>query len=206
MSSVISPGPEPRPGGREAGFTLLEILVALVVLGVLLVTLSQGTRFGFATWGRQNDALRRLEDSQATDRTLRRLIEEADPGTSVDAATFTGLPGGAAFVSTLPFGPDGKPELADVSLRLAPDHRLVLDWLPHLHATRLVPAPPPAQVVLLRHVAELRLSYWSAEAGWSTRWHGNTLPGLVRIHIAFDEPGRSWPDIVAAPREELPGG
>ena len=31
---------------RQAGFTLLEILVALVVLGILLVGLSQATRFG----------------------------------------------------------------------------------------------------------------------------------------------------------------
>ena len=38
---------------REAGFTLLEIIVALVVLGILLLTLSHGTRFGLSAFDRQ---------------------------------------------------------------------------------------------------------------------------------------------------------
>ena len=192
---------------RDAGFTLLEIIVALVVLGVLLVTLSQGVHFGFTAWGRQDRMLRSGESLQATDRTLRRLVEQADPGTERDGAKLTGRPHAMAFTSTLPLGRDGAPSLADISLALDHDDRLILSWLPHLHAQRLQPPPPPHVAVLLEHVAGLELSYWSdSDKQWTREWGATTLPDLVRIHIAFPEHDtRHWPDIVAAPtRDQAP--
>ena len=196
------------PRADDAGFTLLEIIVALVVLGVLLVTLSQGVRFGFAAWGHQDSALRTGEALATTDSVLRRLIEQLDPGTPRDAAKLTGRPQAMAFTSALPIGPEGAPASADVSLMVDHDDRLVLSWLPHLHVLRLRPAPPPHVEVLLRHVAGLRLSYWSdSGAHWQTQWSDNALPDLVRIHIVFPEHDRRrWPDIVAAPVREQPPG
>ena len=192
---------------RDSGFTLLEIIVALVVLGVLLVTLSQGVHFGFTAWGHQDQALRTGESLQATDRTLRRLLEQADPGTERDGAKLTGRAHAMAFTSTLPLGTDGAPALADISLKVDQDDRLVLSWLPHLHVQRLQPPPPPHVSVLLDHVAGLELSYWSDDdKQWAHTWDATTLPGLVRLRIAFPEHDkRRWPDIVAAPaRDQAP--
>ena len=193
---------------RDAGFTLLEIIVALVVLGVLLVTLSQGVRFGFSAWGRQDRMLRTGETLQSADRTLRRLVEQADPGTQRDGAKLTGRPHAMAFTSTLPIGHDGAETPADIRLAVDHDGRLILSWLPHLHVQRLQPSPPPQVAVLLEHVASLDLSYRSdGNAQWSRDWNDAGLPGLVRIRIAFPEHDhRSWPDIVAAPaRDQSPG-
>ena len=39
-----------RAPGSAAGFTLLEILVVMAVLGLLLATLAAGTRFGLRAW------------------------------------------------------------------------------------------------------------------------------------------------------------
>jgi general secretion pathway protein J len=192
---------------NDSGFTLLEIIVALVVLGVLLATLSQGMHFGFASWGRQDQMLRTGEALQATDRTLRRLVEQADPGSERDGAKLTGRPHAMVFTSTLPIGHDGAPSAADISLMVDHDDRLVLSWLPHLHVQRLQPAPPPHISVLLNHIADLELSYWSDNTGqWSRDWHENTLPDLVRIRITFPEHDpRHWPDIVAVPaRDQAP--
>ncbi len=197
-----------RAGRDEAGFTLLEILVALVVLGVLLVTLSQGVHFGFAAWGRQDQALRTAETLQADDRVLRRLIEECYPGTERDGAKLVGRPHAMAFTSEMPIGHDGAASRADISLMVDHDGRLILSWLPHLHAERLQPAPPPHVSVLLEHVAGLQLSYWStAGRGWARDWDAATLPDLVRIRVQFAEgDARRWPDIVEAPaREQAPG-
>nr|WP_321986083.1 type II secretion system protein [uncultured Lichenicoccus sp.] len=192
---------------REAGFTLLEIIVALVVLGVLFATLSQGVRFGFSSWGRQDQALRRGEALSAADRTLRRLIEQMDPGSEREGATLAGHPHAMAFIAPLPGASDAVPEAADMRLSVADGH-LLLSWLPHRHAVRLAPAPAPQTTVLLDGIASLDLGYWSdGSQHWSSSWSGNGLADLVRIRIVFGEhDSRHWPDIVEAPvRAQVPG-
>ncbi|WP_428395738.1 prepilin-type N-terminal cleavage/methylation domain-containing protein [Lichenicoccus sp.] len=192
----------------DAGFTLLEIIVALVVLGVLLATLSQGVHFGFAAWGRQNQSVQVAESLQATDRTLRRLAEQIEPGTERDAGKLIGEPHAMALTSTLPIGPDGAMAAADISLMVDHDHQLILSWLPHVHAQRLVAAPPPHVSVLLSHVDTIDLGYWSdSAAAWSTSWDNTSVPDLIRIRIVFPaHDKRHWPDIVAAPIRQQPTG
>lgn len=84
---------------RRNGFTLLEVLVALVVLGFLLAGLSQGVRFGIQAWGMQTRRVAQQADMDLALRTLQRLIEEADPGdgneTATSRAARTPLPGAA---------------------------------------------------------------------------------------------------------------
>ncbi len=192
----------------EAGFTLLEIIVALVVLGVLLATLSQGVRFGFAAVGRQDQTLRTGESLQAADRTLRRLIEQLDPGTERDGSKLRGRTSGAVFTSNLPIGRDGTPAPADISLMVDRDGRLILSWLPHRHAERLQASPAPHVSVLLEKVAALHLSYWSdGNRRWSRDWNESTLPDLVRIGVDFPSGDpRRWSDVVETPaRDQAPG-
>lgn len=190
----------------DSGFTLLEVIVALVVLGVLLVTLSQGVHFGFSAWGRQDQTLRTGEALQATDRTLRRLVEQLYPGTGRDAGKVVGRPHGMAFTAPLPIGRDGAAVEADISLMVDHDGRLILSWLPHLHVLRLQPAPKPHIAVLLQHVDTIDLGYWSDNnRQWSRTWTDNEPPDLVRIDIIFPEHDRRhWPVIVAAPKQEQP--
>ncbi|TLU71654.1 PulJ/GspJ family protein [Lichenicoccus roseus] len=193
----------------EAGFTLLEIIVALVVLGVLFATLSQGVRFGFASWGRQDQALRTGEGLSAVDRTLRRLVEQMDPGSERDGATLAGRAHAMAFMAPLPSGAGtgAVAPAADMRLRVQ-DGRLLLSWLPHRHAVRVGPVPAPQTTMLMDGIAGIDLGYWSdASRQWSTTWTGNTLPDLVRIRLLFGEHDpRHWPDIVEAPaRAQVPG-
>ena len=68
------------PPARDGGFTLLEIVVALVVLGILLVTLSRGTQFGLAAFDRQDRMIVVGGRLEAVDRPLRRLIVQLAPG------------------------------------------------------------------------------------------------------------------------------
>jgi general secretion pathway protein J len=190
------------------GFTLLEILVALVVLGFLLLGLTQGTRLGLAAWDRQARTVAARGDLDAVDRALRRLIEQADPGDQTNPPHFRGGPSGLAFATELPLAAGALPtRRAEVELTVDAAHRLVLRWTPNLHAVRATP-PLPQETELLRGVDRLELSYLrppSRGGGWSGSWNGPVLPALVRIHIRFaGTDRRHWPDIVAAPQREQP--
>ena len=65
---------------KQRGFTLLELLVALAVLGLLMAGLVQGLRLGVSVWTTQTKRLAASGHLDLTDRTLRTLIARMDPG------------------------------------------------------------------------------------------------------------------------------
>lgn len=193
------------PAARQDGFTLLELLVGLVVLGFILAGLSEGVRYG----QRATDAQSRLSGGHdaldAVDRVFRRLVAQADPGDAHSGPTLQGSQGRLALVSGLPDAASGSgSQEADIAIGVDAGHRLMLRWTPHLHAKRFGPPPAPQQVELLQGVERVELAYWSD--GWHPDWAGPSLPGLVRLRLTF-LPGdkRRWPDIVEAPMRRRPG-
>lgn len=210
MSVPSCPNVTGPVAARAAGFTLLEVLAALAVLGLVLLALSQGTQFGLTAWTRQSASASRHNELEAVDRTLRLLIERT---VSVDTVKVRGpLLGGSAgldIVTVLPAGPVSLPDRT-VEARLEVDarHRLVLRWLPRLHAFWIGPPPAMRQEILLSGVQTIEVSYWeTAPVGgggaWLRGWTAAEPPSLVRIRIVFP-PGdpRRWPDIVTGPRAD----
>jgi general secretion pathway protein J len=189
---------------RQAGFTLLEILVALVVLGFLLVSLAEGVRFGLRGWDTESRLVETRADLDGTERVLRMLIESADPGEFNEPANFKGAEREMSFLARLPAAVAGLPVRdADIALGMDARHRLVLRWVPHPHAERLVPAAPPVENVLLDNVDHIELSYqrWPEQGGgWVSAWTAPTLPLLVSLKIVFATGDRRhWPTMVVAP-------
>lgn len=200
----------PRSPHREAGFTLLEIIVALLVLGFLVIGLTQGVRAGLQMWDAQRHRLADSSGLDAAARVLRNLLtgipqvapegfakgEQGDEGVRGTAARFT-------FVGELPTGL-GTVRRADIRLELN-RHRLVLLWAPHLHEILAEP-PRPTETELLSGVEDLQLAYWGPPAPgqpaqWLAGWRGPGIPPLIRIRLAFKKGDkRDWPDLIAAPR------
>ena len=188
----------------EDGFTLLEIIVALVVLGILLVTLSRGTEFGLAAFDRQDRMIGVGGRLEAVDRTLRRLIVGLDPGTATDGNAVVGTRHGLVFRSRLPVGEAGMQ--ADLRLSVDDAHHLVLAWLPHRHAKAVGAPPPPHRETLLDGVDTIDLDYWG-DGAWHTQWKETAPPVLIRIRIVFPYgDARRWPDIVVAPARDQASG
>ncbi len=188
----------------EAGFTLLEILVALVVLGFLMVGLSQGVRFGLKAWDTETRLVNERADMDGVERVLRALIEEADPGEFNDPSEFRGEERTVTFATRLPMAAAGLPTRdAEIGLGVDARHRLVLRFSPHPHADRLVAAAPPVEQPLLDGLDHIEMGYlrWPEQGGgWVAAWTAPTLPVLVRIKLVFPEGDpRHWPDIVAGP-------
>jgi len=200
-----------RDGRAQRGFTLLEILVALVVLGFLIVGLAEGVSFGLHAWDSQEAFLNRHADMDAMERVLRGLVATADPGGVNEPAPFHGQAHTLAFVARLPMSATGLvTRSAEIGLGVDAKHRLVLRWSLHPHAERLTPPPPPQQTVLLDGVDHVDFRYFrqpSQGGGWVDIWNLQTLPELVRITVAFDgNDRRHWPTIEAAPMLSRPGG
>jgi len=193
-----------RRRAAESGFTLLEILVALVVLGFLMVGLSQGVRFGLRAWDTETRLVDERADMDGVERVLRQLVQQADPGEFSDPAEFHGEERTMTFPTRLPLAAAGLPTRdVDVGLGVDARRRLVLRFTPHPHAERLVPAAVPAEAVLLEGVDHIELSYlrWPDQGGgWVSNWSAPTLPVMLRIKLVFPEGDpRHWPEIVAAP-------
>jgi len=191
---------------RANGFTLLEILVALTVLGFLLVGLAQGVHFGMLAWGTEVRLTSGNDDFNTLDNTVRNLIEGANPGNDVDPAPFVGSGDRLDCITAMPNAHDPiTGRSMHVMLLVDGNHRLVLRWRPYLDAVRLTPAAPPTDSELLRGVSRIELSYWRPGAGWIGIWRSSDLPKLVRIRLHFpDGDPRHWPDIVAAPLLDRP--
>jgi general secretion pathway protein J len=202
----------PAPGSRRglpAGFTLLEMLVVVAVLGLLMVGLTAGTRAGVALWGAQQQRVGETAELDAGARILRRLLTAVPSPSPVLAGAasaqiaFAGDADHLSFVGDLPTGV-GTTRRADITIALR-HGALVLSWTPHRHEIRFDPTPPPSETDLLPGVARLAIAYWGAAVpgqlpAWQSQWTGPAPPELVRIRLAFGKADRRrWPDLIAAP-------
>lgn len=194
------------PGPRSGGFTLLETLVALVVLGLLVVGLTHGVGTGLALWHAQSRRLGEAADLDAAERTLRNLLSGIPASPGGDAApgtvTFDGSSNRLVFVGVLPTGL-GTTQLANIQIALK-GRRLILSWTPHRHEISDVPPPKPYDTELVGGVRRLELAYWGSTApdqpaAWQGQWQGPQLPDLIRVRVLFVAGDRRhWPDLVAA--------
>jgi general secretion pathway protein J len=194
---------------RQSGFTLLELLVALVVLGFLMVGLIQGVRAGLALRHAQTQRLSRTAELDAAMRLLRGMLTRLPVATAGRPAVGTanaveaGFKGAAdrvRFVGRMPTGL-GTTRRADITLYVQ-NQRLILSWAPHYHERLLGQPPMPTTTILLYGVSRLGLSYWGSLApneppGWQPRWENPTAPHLIRLRLSFvkGDP-RRWPDLI----------
>lgn len=198
-----------RRSGGEGGFTLLEIMVALVVLALLMVGLAQGVRTGLAMWHAQTRRLGRTADLDAVERLLRGLLSTVP---SPLALRFTGATGAAdaiagsaervSFTGMMPTGLGGSRRAHMVLERAG--SRLVLAWTPAPHAIPAGPAPAPTETALLGGVRRLDIAYWgrlvpNRPPAWQSRWTGALPPELIRVRLVFAKGDpRRWPDLIVS--------
>lgn len=180
----------------EAGFTLLEVLAALVLLALLLVGVYSGIRTAIHSVRSGSAAIERIDQIRSAQQFLRRELAQAmaqpigrtDRGESL---YFEGKAREMRYVAPLP-GYLGKlgPQLQQL--------RLVADgddsWRLELSLAVLPPdGQPPRPLgkpqVLLDHIHDGSFSYrgidgQGATVPWSASWpDGRLLPQLVRIKL-----------------------
>jgi general secretion pathway protein J len=187
-----------------AGFTLLEILAALVVLGLILAMLSAGSQFGQEALRAQARDTVVANQVAPIDDTLRALIARAWPGAGGAGAEFIGTARTLSFRTMMPEGLTSvRTRDADVAIGVDASHHLFLAWLPW-YRNWITPKPLPARIDLLAGVDHVEFAYWDPSlklppGAWVTAWIGTSAPKLVRARLVFTkDAGMRWPDIIAA--------
>lgn len=189
--------PGGRMCGRDAGFTLLEVLAATVVLGLIVTMLTQGLHFGLLATRLASG--KGGQDLLAADQALRHLIQRADPGIYPDPAPLRGTADELSLTTELP-SRAGPALRADAELLVA-SGRLVLRWRQHRHVETFGPGAAWQEATLADGVERAVFAYrGGGAAGWSPGWTGERLPALVQVQLVFiGEGAMRWPPIVVAP-------
>jgi len=179
-------------GQGEAGFTLLELLVAMTLLSLLLVALSGGVHFAGRAWQMQEERIGRQGDINAVQNVLRQMLASGQ--------SFEGDSGSLRFVGKLPAAL-ARGGLFDIELYRSGD-RLLLSWRPHFKG--LSASLPHNEAGLLDGVAGLDLAYYIVPKGWQRVASDKSKPmDLVAVKILLSN-GREWPSLMIAPAINAP--
>jgi general secretion pathway protein J len=210
MSARILAIEDDREG--EAGFTLVELLVALALFGLLSTLLFGNVRFGLTAWQRGSVHAEQLDHGVMAQSFLRRMIGEAYPQFVREDATharveFDGTRDLLKFLADAPIvmGSGGRFRFALSLDRHDGQADLVVNAKPEL-------ADPQDRTrstknALLTDVDRVEFSYFGIvpserAAQWHDIWVERAdMPELVRLRVAFRAGDtRLWPDLVVAPR------
>ncbi|MGQ9367947.1 prepilin-type N-terminal cleavage/methylation domain-containing protein [Azospirillum sp. ST 5-10] len=190
-------------GHRAAGFTLLEVLLTVTLVGAAVAMAAGGLHLGRRAWEAGDRRLDRLERTATAHALIRQALMQALPARLVAVggpvpAVFAGGPSAVSFLATRPVDAIvGGPLRVTVSAA-GPPGALRLD---------LSVAPPGGgperRTALLDGLTGVSFAYFGAGVDddgprWSPRWERtNRLPDLVRVTATLAD-GAPWPDLVVA--------
>lgn len=192
-----------------AGFTLMELLVAMTLLGLVMVLLTGGIRFGARVWERSEAQGSHTDTIRVAQEFLRRQLSRAYPLFVTDPTNphveFSGNEDSMALLTTAPqaFSQPGRIRLRIASTKNANSADLIIAMQDELAKNDSFGETQ----TLVRGFESLSFSYFGTlprdkEPSWHHDWtDARTFPLLIRVEGRFplgDE--RKWPDLVVAPR------
>lgn len=194
----------------QGGFTLLELVVAITLMGLVLVLLYGGLRLGLNGWDSGEARAEATNRLRLVEEFLRRQLAQSMTVYRISdrqerTVVFAGQASRIEFVAPM-LAQLGQGGLYRVRIE-AEDGRLWIRWRPYL------PADPAAgeerETVLLEGVSGVEWAYFGAEneedlqPQWRSDWTSPARrPLLVRLNLTLQ--GESWPDLVVGLSEGPP--
>jgi general secretion pathway protein J len=200
------------------GFTLVEVLIALTLLGIMMTLLMSTFRAGAKSWDAGEKIASVTENQFVVHNFLRSYLENARPvvddfsDEDESEFSFQGNGDSVVFVAGLPANQD-RGGLWRFALGLEKNGRsndlvvLVEPFFPELDED----AELSETLTLLSNVKTFKLSYFGKgevtdqDEDWNDDWEEKTeLPSLVKIELQLEQQ-KQWPDIVVATQIEAVG-
>ena len=201
---------------RDSGFTVLELLISLALLGLIMSYLFGAISFGKRAW----EEGKTIDDLEAVDLVQRfierrlaqaRMLVVAREGGAGAELAFKGTSEGVRFVAALP----GRTEIAGIYEIVITEEqgRTECTDCGSLAVRQSLFRPGATAIsafdsddenrTLLRHVRNVEFSFFGSPTPhltpeWYDRWIGHqVLPRLVKVRVSF-HPGdrRTWSDLV----------
>ncbi len=194
-------------GRGERGFTLIEVLVGLTLLGALVAVLTGALRLGLQ--GRETVDARAewLDEVRVSQTFVRQYIEAARPFSWVrDRRTevaFEGLRESVSFVAAMP-GWQTPGGLYLVRIAREGDKLMLTRRITSGETDGFDFSAEAERTILATGIARLEFSYYGGATPldgtprWHDQWQGQAAtPRLVRLDITYRD-GVRWPVLVAA--------
>lgn len=216
----------PRRHNRGSpGFTLLELLVALVLLGLISTIALGGVRLGARTWETVSEKAGNNGRTQMVRAFLRRELSQASPvfapdSGGADMLAYEGGRDSLLFVAPLAlhFGLGGfqRLELAiiDDPQEAGAGKQLILTRRPfHRDEALDKEDEDDERHILLEGIEEAEFAYREGGEGagggaWSSEWRDrDALPAMVSLRVTFRDGRKAiWPELLVAGRITTPPG
>lgn len=193
----------------KQGFTLIEVLIAITLLGVIVTLLFASLRVAGQSWHAGEQRIAEVNAKAVVYQFFKRHISAIRPLPEVSAfgddtvetgaMAFQGRPQSLRFVAALPASAARKGlQLFTIVADSVRRDTLVVSLSPY---QALEPESPIRPEVLLEGIAAFRFSYFgktedAEQAMWRDEWiQADRLPQLVRVSIRLSD-GSFWPDMI----------
>jgi general secretion pathway protein J len=209
---MIWSGPR-QPSRRDAGFTLVEVLVVLALVSLLTVALFSSVRFGLKAWERTTSRAAAIDQNLLVQDFLRRMIAAAYPSFVVDDLThghvdFAGTETSLSFFAPTPLarGLGGRSRFVVSQVQSGEAKALTVT-----SQSELTPVEAVSRVrdVLMTNLEGIEFSYFGKGRSGALQWRNSwvsepSLPQLVRLRVRFPAGDqRVWPELLIAPRIDV---
>ena len=201
-----------NPIRRSQGFTLLELLIGMTLVGFILSLLFAGLNLGTRSWEAGEQRMVTSSRQAVVVDFIRRAIEQTYPLRwrvgEEDRLAFAGEAESPRFVGTVAMhdGASGNHLIALDLIDGETGRDLVMRWqLPDPGAPGFEPIEQAEPKVLIKAVKEMAFAFFGVQSetedpAWHDQWlDQKTPPELIRLQLTMEN-GETWPDIVAAPR------
>lgn len=178
----------------ERGYTLVELLVVLVLIGLIATAISAGFQFGTRVWERTQDGLADAETQETAQSVLRTLLASAIPRREDGIVRFQGEPDRLSFDAEPPAA-FGVSDVVRVELSVTRG-----DSGLRVKMSSLVDPRRSREIALAGHPGKLRFAYLDASEkipAWLDFWRDRPhLPDAVRLEAESGTAPASWPPFV----------